>query len=189
MFMDPGMDTGDIILQASEMISAEDTAGTLAERLAPLGARLLTETLELLAEGDAPRVKQDTALATYAPMLKREDGYIDWKEPATAIQNRIHGCNPSPGAVAERDGRAVKLWRARVDEQMGTPTSNDPGTVVRIERGGPLVATGSGLVQLIEVQPESRPRLSGEEYARGYRLVPGERFTTPSGGQAIGPVS
>jgi methionyl-tRNA formyltransferase len=182
--MDPGMDTGDIILQAREPVTPEDTAGSLAERLAPLGARLLAETLELLARGGAPRRPQDSERATYAPMLKREDGFIDWAQPAAAIQCRIHGCNPSPGAVALREGRPVKLWRARVREENAAEEA-EPGVVTRVEPGGPVVATGVGTVQLLELQPESRGRLNGDEYVRGYRLLPGQRFTTPHDGQGV----
>jgi methionyl-tRNA formyltransferase len=189
MFMDVGMDTGDIILQAAVPITDEDTAGSLSERLAPLGAQLLIRTLDLLARGEAPRRPQDAAQATYAPMLKREDGFIDWAQPAAAVRNRIHGCNPSPGAVTLRDGRPVKLWRARVAEEGADGASGfEPGTVVRLEAGGPVVTTGRGGVQLLELQPESRPRMAGDAYLRGYPLSPGQRFTPPPGGQPIGSV-
>jgi methionyl-tRNA formyltransferase len=188
MFMDPGMDTGDIILQARESIAPEDTAGSLGERLAPLGARLLVETIELLARGEAPRRVQDNDSATYAPMLKREDGFIDWQQPAITIRGRIHGCNPSPGAVALRETRPVKLWRTRVVES-GEPTSGgEPGEVLRVEREGPVVATGTGGLLLLEVQPESRPRLSGEEYARGYRITVGSRFGNLASEQGTGSI-
>jgi methionyl-tRNA formyltransferase len=189
MFMDAGMDTGDTILQAAVPVTDDDTTGSLSERLAPLGAQLLVRTLDLLARGAAPRHPQDPARATSAPLLKREDGVIDWAQPATAIRNRIHGCNPSPGAVTQRDSRPVKLWRARVleggaDGESGT----EPGTVVRLEPGGPVVAAGGGAVQLLELQPESRPRMSGDAYLRGYPLTPGQRFTPPPGGQPTGSV-
>lgn len=188
MFMDPGMDTGDVILQATEPISPEDTAGSLAERLAPLGARLLRETMDLLARGQAPRRTQDGERATYAPMLKREDGFIDWRQPADAIRNRIHGCNPSPGAVALKEGRPVKLWRARVVEDSDGSSGVEPGRVVRVDREGPVVAAAGGALLLLEVQPESRPRLSGEEYVRGYRLKPGSQFASPADGQGTGSI-
>lgn len=188
MFMDPGMDTGDVILQATESISPDDTAGTLGERLAPLGARLLRETLDRLAREDAPRRAQDPLRATYAPMLKREDGCIDWRQPAAVIRNRIHGCNPSPGAVTLREGRPVKLWRARVVEVGDSSSEVAPGGVVRVEREGPVVAAASGALLLLELQPESRPRLSGEEYVRGYRLVRGSQFASSTDGHEPGPI-
>jgi methionyl-tRNA formyltransferase len=189
MFMDAGMDTGDMILRTSVPVTDEDTAGSLSERLAPLGAQLLVRALDLLARGEAPRRPQDPAAATYAPMLKREDGFIDWAEPASAIRNRIHGCNPSPGAVALRDERPVKLWRARVvEEELAAGPAPEPGTVVRLAGGGPVVAAGVGVVQLLELQPESRPRMSGGDYLRGYPLTRGQRFTPPPGGQPTGSV-
>jgi methionyl-tRNA formyltransferase len=178
MFMDAGMDTGDMILKTTTPIEPEDTAGALAERLAPLGANLLRETLELLESGAAPREPQDSASATYAPMLKREDGAIRWEESADEIRCRIHGCNPAPGAFARREGSVVKLWRARSVDSLG---SERAGTIVST---APLtIRTGRGALELLEVQPESRGRLSGEEFARGYRLQPGEVW---SGGLPAG---
>jgi methionyl-tRNA formyltransferase len=188
MFMDPGMDTGDVILQATEPVTPEDTAETLAGRLGPLGADLLCETLDLIARGEAPRQAQQGELATYAPMLKREDGFIDWRQPAVAIRNRIHGCNPAPGATALNDGRTVKLWRARMVDGDDSSLSSDPGTIVRVEKEGPVVAVAAGALLLLEVQPESRPRLTGEEYVRGYRLKPGSQFGSPVSGQETGSI-
>jgi methionyl-tRNA formyltransferase len=173
MFMDAGMDTGDVIFAATEPIRPEDTAGTLAERLAPLGARLLRETVAAIARGEAPRTPQDAERATYAPMLRREDAAVDWTEPAEVVRNRIHGCNPAPGAYAARDGKALKLWRAVT---VAEPPAGEPGEIVALEREGPVVATGSGAVCLLELQPESRPRVTGGEFIRGYRPARGERL-------------
>jgi methionyl-tRNA formyltransferase len=172
MFMDRGMDTGDMILRESVAIAPEDTAGTLAERLAPVGAALLTRTLELLEAGTAPRTPQDAARATHAPMLRREDGVLCWEGSAEEIRNRIHGCNPAPGAYFRRNGEPVKAWRAEVVPREPAAESARPGTVLSAE---PLVvAAGSGAVRLLEVQPESRARVPGEAYSRGQRVVPGE---------------
>lgn len=173
MYMDRGMDTGDMILRATTPIQPEDTAGALAERLAPLGAALLQETLVLVAAGTAPRQPQDPVLATYAPMLHREHGAINWSEDAQQIRNRIHGCNPAPGAFALRSGRPVKVWRAELapefDEQA---TVAAPGTV--LEANGPVLATGGGAIRLLELQPESRARISGREFCVGQRVQVGE---------------
>lgn len=178
MYMDARMDTGDMILKATAPIGDEDTAGALTERLAPLGAELLRETLQLLESGSAPREPQDSSCATHAPMLKREDGAIEWEESADEIRCRIHGCNPAPGAFARREGSVVKLWRARSVDSLG---SERAGTIVST---APLtIRTGKGALELLEVQPESRGRLSGEEFARGYRLQPGEVW---SGGLPAG---
>lgn len=169
MFMDRGMDTGDMILKASLPILPEETSGGLAEKLAPVGAELLVETLALLQAGSAPRTPQDSAAATYAPMLRKEDGAVQWDWTAAQIRNRIHGCNPAPGAFAQRQGSPVKLWRAEVVP--GAP-GTAPGTVLN---AAPLVlAAGQEAVKLLEVQPENRSRLSGEAFANGYRVLPGE---------------
>lgn len=173
IFMDEGMDTGDIILQEREPISPDDTAGDLAHRLAPRGAELLCRTLALIEAGRAPRIPQDPARATYAPMLTPADGCIDWGEPAEAIRNRIHGCNPVPGATATRHGVRVKLWRAAaVDSDVAAP----PGTVIALTARGPLLRAGEGAVLLRELQVEGRGRVTGSEFVRGYRPQVGERW-------------
>lgn len=177
MFMDAGMDTGDMILKASLPIPPEETAGSLTERLAPLGASLLRETLSLLEAGQAPREAQDPAGATYAPMLRREDGGIRWDEPAAVVRNRIHGCNPAPGAFAHRDGVPVKIWRARV---LDSTERALPGTVLNVEPL--LLATGEGVLELVEVQPPNKGRMSGREFSRGYRVAPAERWSDGSAG-------
>jgi methionyl-tRNA formyltransferase len=169
MFMDPGMDTGDMILKASLLILPEDTSGTLIEKLAPMGAGLLVETLALLESGTAPREAQNAEAATYAPMLKKEDGAVRWEGTAEEIRNRIHGCNPAPGAYAQRQGTAVKLWRAEV---VAGETGVAPGTVLDAARL--VVAAGKDAVRLLEVQPENRARITGETFANGYRVLPRE---------------
>jgi methionyl-tRNA formyltransferase len=181
MFMDAGMDTGDVILQAREPIRPEDTAGDLAARLAPLGAGLLVETVRRIAAGDAPRAPQEHERATYAPLLSREDGAISWEGDAVSIRNRIHGCNPAPGAFAlGPDGRVIKLWRAEVDETRrnlpGGSGEVAPGEILALDDRGVVVTCGRGALRLLEVQPESRPRQDALAYARGYRLSPGLRF-------------
>lgn len=169
MYMDPGMDTGDMILAERLTITPEDTADTLAARLAPVGAALLARTLTLVERGEAPRVPQDSSRATYAPMLKREDGALAWAEPAAALRNRVHGCNPAPGAYFGRLDETVKVWRAEVTD---ADPAAAPGTVLGV---GPLVvAAGRGGLRLLEVQPRDRSRMDGEAFCRGYRVAPGE---------------
>src|SRR5205823_4076038 len=98
-------------------------------RLAPLGAALRRQTVEQIVAGQAPRTPQDGSRASYAPMLGREDGRIDWKEPAAAVRNRIHGCNPAPGAFTTRDGTLLKLWQAEIAPGVGAGDTA-PGSVV-----------------------------------------------------------
>ncbi len=175
MFMDPGMDTGDMILKEALAIRPEDTAATLGERLSPIGAALLSETLRLLESGTAPRVPQDAEAATYAPMLTRNHGALDWREPAAALRNRIHGCNPSPGAMARWKGSTVKIWRAEMVEDVEVPPDSPPGTVLD-GREALVVATGAGALRLLELQPESRGRVDGAAFSRGYRVQAGETW-------------
>jgi methionyl-tRNA formyltransferase len=175
MYMDRGMDTGDMILRATTPIQPHDTAGSLAERLAPMGAELLRETVTLVEAGQAPRALQDPALATYAAMLHREDGAVAWDKSAVEIRNRIHGCNPSPGAYATRNGRPVKLWRAELASELDeAAASTAPGTILDAKE--PVLATGLGALRLLELQPESRARVSGHNYCVGQRVTMGERW-------------
>lgn len=169
MYMDVGMDTGDMIYTATCPIRPEDTAIDLAERLAPLGADLLVKTLSDLELGTAPRTPQDASRATYAPMLTREDGAIDWTQSAVEIRNGIHGCNPSPGAFSARGEELIKLWRAEIVTGFEAST---PGTVLDADHL--VLSTGEGAIRLLEVQPANRGRLTGAEYARGYRVQAGE---------------
>ena len=170
MFMDAGMDTGDMILKETVPILPDDTSLSLAIKLAPVGASLLLETLTLLEAGKATRTPQDPARATYAPMLQRGDGAIQWEWSAEEVRNRIHGCNPSPGAFATREGKTVKLWRA---EAVDTPSA-PPGTV--LDTRELVVAAGRGAVKLLEVQPENRGRTTGSAFSNGYRIQEGERW-------------
>lgn len=169
MFMDAGMDTGDMLLKCLCPINPEDTSASLTQRLAPLGANLLVKTLTALESGDAKRTPQDSSRATYAPMLSRRDGAIDWSRSAVEIRNRVHGCNPSPGAFALRGEEPVKVWRA---EALAESADAAPGTVLDAERL--VLTTGAGIIRLLEVQPLNRSRLDGAAYARGYRVAAGE---------------
>jgi methionyl-tRNA formyltransferase len=177
--MDATLDTGDMLLAASLPIAPDDTAGTLAPKLAALGARLLVETLDGLAAGTLPRRPQDDSQATYAPMITPEDSLIRWEEPGVAICNRIRGVSPKPGAFAAIKGRRVKIWGAQPD---GTPTDAAPGTVLEPGKSpvGVRVAAGAGTsVLLTEAQPESGRRMPAADWARGQHLLPGNMFTPP----------
>jgi methionyl-tRNA formyltransferase len=173
MFMDVGMDTGAMILRAREPIGPDDTAGALTARLAPVGARLLIETVAAIQKGSAPREPQEHDRATYAPMLKREDAAVDWELSGETVRNLIHGCNPAPGAFAGYGGKPLKLWRAAL---VDAAPEGAAGEIVVLDRDGPVVATGGGGIRLLEVQPASRPRVTGAEFVRGARLELGERL-------------
>lgn len=167
--MDEGMDTGPILLQAEEAIQPEDDAGSLGERLAWLGGRLLVETLDGLAAGMLQERPQDHGAATVAPKLKPEEEWIDWSDPAEAVVRRVRALAPEPGARTRFRDRVVKVLRATA-----VAGSGPPGTVV--EPDGPLVAAGRGAVALDLVVPEGRKPMDGAAFARGRRPEPGERF-------------
>ena len=163
--MDPGMDTGPLLLQRSTPIAAEETAGDLARRLAALGAEILLETLDRL-DVLTPRA-QDSDAATLAPRLRKEDGVLDWSEPAPALAARIRGVNPWPGAATLAPGGRLLIWRARA-----IPGRGEPGVLTAV--GGQLaVGTGAGLLEPLEVQPESRQAMDWAAYLRGARLGAG----------------
>jgi methionyl-tRNA formyltransferase len=169
--MDAGMDTGDVLLQEATAIGPEETAGELAARLAPLGARLLVRTLAGLDR--ITPVPQDGRLATLAPRLGKADGALRLAEPAAALVDRIRGCNPWPGASLRGPGGRLALWRARALEgAAGAP----PGTLVPAAGGTLALATGAGLLLPVEVQPESRRAVAWPDYLRGARLAAGDRL-------------
>ena len=170
--MDPGMDTGDILLQEATPIGLEETAGELGARLADLGARVLLGTLDRLDTLAA--TPQDHAAATLAPRLTKEDGWLRLAEPARALANRVRGCNPWPGAALMTPGRRrLLLWRATV---VPHPSSAPPGTLVPAGPGAIAIATGQGLLLPRLVQPESRKAMEWEDFLHGARLGPGARL-------------
>ncbi|HOM82773.1 MAG TPA: methionyl-tRNA formyltransferase [Armatimonadota bacterium] len=174
MLMDEGMDTGPILMQREVLISPEDTAGTLLDRLARVGADLLLEALPALAAGRLEPTPQDASRATYAPNLSREDARIDWSSSAEKIRNQVRAFSPKPGAWAEFRGKEVKIWRARVDSDA---TDASPGQIVAIGPESIRVATGEGTLWLEEVQEAGKSRMGAGAFARGARLAPGERFS------------
>jgi methionyl-tRNA formyltransferase len=175
MFMDPGMDTGDIILQEATPTGPQETAGSLAERLAGLGAGLLARTLELLAAGRAPRRPQDPALATHAPRLTKADGLVDWSLPAAEVDRRVRGLDPWPSAHTPWQGASLRLFApTRLGE---APAGAAPGQVLESGGDGFLwVACGRGAVGLGEVQAPGKRRMPAGEFLRGAKLAPGRRL-------------
>ena len=170
MYMDEGLDTGDILLQRSVEILPNETGGSLHDRLAQIAPESLLESLRLLATGNAPRIAQDNARATYAPKLKREHGQIDWSESAGAIERKIRAYNPWPGAFMKVDRQNLKVFSASVVDLNG-----QPGEVLRSEKDL-IVATGKGALSLAEVQLEGKRRMTAGEFLRGHAtMLPGSR--------------
>lgn len=164
MHMDEGMDTGDMILREAVPIHEEDTVGTVHDRLAVVGARLLVETLDLIGQGRAPRVPQ-VGNPSYAPMLKAEDELIRWDRTARDIFNHIRGMNPWPGARTTLSGRVLKIWRAAAPEEDGN--SVGPGRVVSGGREGFVVGTGNGRLTVTELQLQGAKRMNAADFLRG----------------------
>jgi methionyl-tRNA formyltransferase len=165
MYMDEGLDTGDILLQRSVEILPNDTGGSLHDRLARIAPEALLESLRLVAAENAPRIPQDNARATYAPKLKREHGQIDWSESAEAIERKIRAYNPWPGAFMKVDRQNLKIFSASVVDLNG-----QPGEVLRSDEDL-VVATGKGALSLAEVQLEGKRRMSAAEFLRGHRAL------------------
>lgn len=167
MYMNEGMDTGDMILTAATTIGNNDTVGELHDRLAVLGAKLLAETVTLIEQGQAPRTPQNEAEATYAPMLKREHELINWQQSAKKLHNQIRGMNPWPGTYTTWQGKVLKIWRAEVLTQH---TDQRPGTVVVAEHGEIIVQTGQGCLALREVQLQGGKRLATRDFLCGNKM-------------------
>ena len=167
------MDAGPIYLQEATAVASAETSRSLQTKLTPIGARLLLDTLRRLKAGSLLPQEQDESGATFAPLLKKEDGLIDWNQPAMIIERRVRGFDPWPGAYTHVSGKLLKIHRARV---VRADTTGAPGEVLRAGAEGLWVATGSGSLQLEEVQLENRKRVSGAEFLRGARVKPGDRF-------------
>ncbi len=171
IFMDEGIDTGDVVLAASAPIHDDDDAGTLAARLAELGAPLLAESCERAHAGTAPRAPQDRAAGSYAKKLKKRDGAVDWTLPARTVWQHARAVTPWPGATAGHGGRRLIVLASRPVEGRG-----EPGTVLDVSGSGVTVACGDGALCMTRVKPEGRGLLAAAEWARGARLVAGDRI-------------
>jgi len=173
MRIDAGMDTGEILLQQELPIGPDETEPEVASRLSEAGAPLMADTLRGLAAGKIQPRAQDHEAASLAPILKREDGRIDWARPAQEIYNRMRGFAPWPGACTEFRGQTCHIWGKPV---AGDWTDAAPGTLLAV-RGGLQVACGLGsLLELTSVKLEGRKQISAVEFANGARLQPGERL-------------
>lgn len=171
MMMDAGLDTGDMLVKRSIPIGPDEDAQSLHDRLSLLGADTIDETLDRLMAGTLTREKQHDSLTCYAPMLKKEDGLIDWTREPQQIKNLVRGFTPWPGAYTSLDNKTLKLYKVSVAEEGGTP-----GEVIAAGRDGILVACDSGSIRIEELQLEGRKRLSAAEFLAGYRLEPGSRL-------------
>lgn len=173
MFMDVGLDTGDMLVKRSTPIGPLETAGELHDRLARLGSEAMLETLERLCAGTLVGEKQDDALSCYAPLLKKEQGRIDWSRPAPALHNQVRGLDPWPGAYTLLDGEPLKLGRTRPLEETHAAV---PGTVLAAGGDGVRIACGCGVLVVGELQLPGRKRLPAADFLRGHPLPAGTRI-------------
>jgi methionyl-tRNA formyltransferase len=173
LFMDEGIDTGDVIACRREAIRDDDDAASLAARLAALGGPLLADSVAQAAEGRASRAPQDRAAGSYAGKLRKDDGVVDWSLPARVVWSHARAVTPWPGATAGFRGRRVLLTRTLPDP--GTPGAA-AGTLLGSDDAGIRVACADGVLRVLKLKPEGRAELDAAEWARGARPQPGERF-------------
>ena len=184
MLMDEGMDTGAILRQGAVRISPEETAGELADRLAGMGGPLLVQTLRDWVGGKVEAQPQNDQDATMAPILKKEDGRIDWTQPASVIADRIRGLSPWPGGFSFFQGERWGIWKVRVATEEFDQTSQSsassnpvPGEVLAVSKAGIRVETGQGALDLLELQPANKKRMKIADYVAGHRVERGVRFS------------
>lgn len=172
MQMEAGLDTGPVLRSAALAIDAEDTAASLHDKLAALGARLVVETLAALP---LVPVAQPESGATYAAKIEKSEAPIDWRQSAAQIGRQIRAFNPFPGALFHANGQAIKAWRATPEAASG-----EPGTVLAADRHGILVACGEGALRLLELQKAGGKRLAAAQFLAGTPLPVGTRFDLPA---------
>lgn len=165
MYMDEGLDTGDIILKSETKIGENETSGELFDRLSVMGAELLSKTLNEIEAGNLVREKQNDEMATYAPMLNKSLSKINWSDSAEKIHNLVRGLNPWPVAMTDIDNKNVKIYRTKVAESL----CGKPGEVKSIEPF--IVACGNNsAIEILELQLESKKRMNSSDFFRGYKL-------------------
>ena len=177
MQMDAGLDTGDMLVRERLAIAPEDTTGSLHDKLALLGGRLIVEALEMAACGGLSAEPQPEAGVTYAHKIDKAEAAIDWTAPAVAIARRVRAFNPAPGATGVLGGETVKVWAARVvgGDAAGAATGS-VGQVLAVDGTGIRVCTGEGVLCLTELQRAGGKRLPVADFLRGFAVEPGQQF-------------
>lgn len=175
MYMDVGMDTGDMILKQEVEIGENETTGELWDRLSIIGADLLVKTLKQIEKGTAPRIKQSDDF-TMAPMLNKEISKIDWKEKtAKQIKNLVRGLNPIMGAYSYLNGKKIKFWKVEVEED--TNSNQENGTVIKAnDKDGLYIKAKDGVLKIIEIQGENAKRMNANDFLRGNKIEIGQKF-------------
>jgi methionyl-tRNA formyltransferase len=169
MKLDEGMDTGPMLLTRREPIRDDDTAGSLAQRLSEIGAEALIEALAAIEQGTAIEVPQDNTLASYAPLLSKAHGHVDWSRTAREVSDLVRGADPWPGAATTLRGEPLKLYGATAVDAEG----QGPGVVLAVDDGGAVIGCGAGAVRIAQLQMPGGRRMSAVELARGRGLPVG----------------
>ncbi|WP_195250793.1 methionyl-tRNA formyltransferase [Romboutsia sp. 1001713B170207_170306_H8] len=171
MYMDEGLDTGDMILTSEFELNDEMTAGELHDVMKEEGAKVLKETIDLIAKGEAPRIPQNHEEFTYAPMMNKTLGQIDFSKPAKEIHNLVRGVNPWPSAYTTYKDQTMKVWKTKVlDETSGT----NPGTILKVDKEGIRVSTKDNVLLIKEIQMPGKKRVLVEEYIKGNSIETNE---------------
>jgi methionyl-tRNA formyltransferase len=174
MQMDAGMDTGDILLPAAIPVSPDETAGSLFTRLAELGGSTLMQALDLLRQDKLSRTRQDHSLATAAPPLTKEDGCLDWNQPAAELHCLIRGLDPWPGAYSFMGGQRFRFFAPEIVHKESKQAA---GSLILADTQGLLITTARDCLLIKEIQPEGKKRMTVEAYLCGHPLAPGVHFT------------
>ena len=172
--MDIGVDTGDMLDKLTVPIASDETGGSLFDKLSKLGGPLLLETLKKLEEGTASPVKQDDSKSTYAKMLDRSIGNIDFSKSAEEIERLIRGLNPWPSAYTFYQGKMLKIWRAQVIEESASWNTSQTGEIVKTDKEAIYIRTGKGILKILEVQLEGKKRMDTAAFLRGVKVEAGQ---------------
>ena len=167
MYMDEGLDTGDMILKSEIPLDDEITAGELHDKMMIDGAKVLKETIDLIEKGEAPREKQSNEDTCYSPIMNKSLGNIDWKKSAIDIHNLVRGINPWPSAYTTYEGQTMKIWKTKVIDKN---SDKDPGTIISVDKEGINVSTSEGMLQIKEIQMAGKKRMEVPEYIKGNNI-------------------
>ena len=170
MQMNEGLDTGDMLLKTEVVLEEKETGGSLHDKLAQAGAALCVETLKGLEEGSITPIPQGETTTSYAKMLDKQLGRIDWRKSAVEIERLIRGLSPWPSAYTNWDEKVMKIWDAKVHEGM---TGSEPGTIIKVEKDAFYVQTGDGILQVCELQIPGKKRMDAGAFLRGYQVKEG----------------
>lgn len=173
MFTDVGLDTGDMLLKRELAIGPDMTVGELHDKMAVLGAQVLRDTLSELKKGTLKRIPQDDSVSTYAPMMNKELGLIDWSKKASEIHNLVRGTDPWPGAYTLLEGNRMRVWKTALTKE-SADSSQENGRILKVYDQGILVKCSDENLLLLEVQFDSSRRMSVKEYIRGHEIKTGE---------------